>query len=335
MQPNNGSILKGLLVSKFGDLGPEPISWYPNQFDNMMLTEVSVKAVSILVGEEGVPSPEFLSVIPLPKFNLAAVIYVFKIPDPQARGGQLVGTASILFNIKYMSVIYQTMDDLMQLISPIDTFIVQPIINNEDITATVKKFYDSIEEFINNRREDEITRYKIADREEKKYEEIYSFKVVVLGNPHVGKTTLVLRYVERAFRELYIPTLGVQVSLKKLEFDNIAIKFNLWDIAGQELFNQIRDKFYAGSQAIIILYDVTNPKSFSDAAHWYSDVKRVLGEIPGFLIGNKVDLPRQVSKFDGKELARKLNLYFSETSAKNGENIDVVFEELAKILVKG
>ncbi|NVM31538.1 MAG: GTP-binding protein [Candidatus Helarchaeota archaeon] len=335
MQSGKGSILKGLVISKFGDLGPEPISWYPDQFSNMMLTEIAVKAVSILAGEEGVPSPKFLSVIPLPKFHLASVIYVFKIPDPQARGGLLVGTTSILFDIKFMSVIYQTIDDLTRLISPIDSFITKPIVENEDITAIVKRFYDSIEEFINNRREEEITRYKIAEREEiKKYDAIYSFKVVVVGDPSVGKTTLVLRYVERAFRELYIPTIGVQVSLKKMELDNISVKFNLWDIAGQDLFSQVRDKFYDGSQAVIILYDITNPKTFEDVFQWHADVKRVLGEVPGFIIGNKLDLPRKISRFDGNELAKKLNLQFTETSAKNGVNIDFVFEQLAKSLIK-
>lgn len=333
MQQAKESILKGLLISRFGDKGPEPIACYPDQFNIIELTEISVKAISILAGEDGViPLPENLSVLPIPKLHLTAVVYVFEIPNPQARGGVEVGTASILFNEKYSSVIYKTMEDLVKLISPINNFIIKPLQKKENISSIVKRFFNSIEDFIKNRRQDEITRFQVV--QEKRYEHQYKFKIIVIGDPRVGKTTLMLRYVDAAFRELYIPTVGVQVSLKRLELDNnILVQLHLWDIAGQEMFNTVRRSFYTGSQAVIIVYDVTATKTFIDVEKWYSDMAKILGKKPGFLIGNKVDLPRQIRKWDGKELADKLNLQFIETSAKSGENVDYVFGELAKILL--
>jgi small GTP-binding protein len=134
---------------------------------------------------------------------------------------------------------------------------------------------------------------------------------------------------------LYIPTVGVQVSLKNIEFTNdTLVKLNIWDIAGQEHFKNLRSNFYQGSNAVLIVYDMTNPKTFKNVENWYLDMVKVLGPIPGFLVGNKVDLPRQVSKFDGEDLADKMEIGYIETSAKTGENIDSVFQSLAQRLVK-
>ena len=140
--------------------------------------------------------------------------------------------------------------------------------------------------------------------------------------------------MDKAFRELYIPTVGVQVSLKSIEYNNnTLVKLNLWDIAGQEHFRSLRSNFYQGSNAVLIVYDLTNPKTFKNVQTWYLDMVKVMGPIPGFLVGNKADLPSQVSKFDGQDLADKLKLGFVETSAKTGENIDNVFQNLAEMLV--
>ena len=158
----------------------------------------------------------------------------------------------------------------------------------------------------------------------------------MIGDGRIGKTTLLLSFVDKAFRELYIPTIGVQVSLKNFEFEETTlVKYNLWDIAGQDLFKQIRSNFYIGSQAVLICFDVTNSRSFKNVENWYKDMKISIDQkIPVFLVGNKIDLPRVVSKVDAKEMAKKLNGFYVETSAKTGENVEKVFEDLARILIK-
>jgi len=334
MQEPKSDILKGIVVSLFGDKGPDPISWYPANLDNIMLTEVSVKAVSILAGETG-DIPEYLSVLPLPKFHMTALIHVFEIADAEARGGALVATLSVLFNEKYTPFIYKCLEDLENTIKPMNS-LAEPIKNQQDITEFLKDLFDQLRIYIETCQKDEVTKFQIETKVRKEYSQRYTFKVVVVGDPSVGKTTLLLRFVDKAFRELYIPTMGVQVSLKNLEYDNdTLIKLSLWDVAGQEFFSKIRSNFYVGSNAVLIVYDVTNPKTFKNVEKWYLDMGKALetAAIPGFLIGNKVDLPKQVNKFDGKELADKLNLNFIETSAKTGENIDYVFEKLAEILI--
>lgn len=333
MQAPKLEVLKGVVVSIFGDKGPDPISWYPMNLDNMMLTEVSIKAISILAGESN-ELPEHLSVLPLPKFHLTALIHVFEIQDVQARGGAIVATITALFNEKYTPFVYKCMDDLERSVKPMSK-LATPIKNSQNITGFLKELFDQLKAFIGTCQADEVTRFQIEGQVKKEFSQKYSYKIIVIGDPGVGKTTLLLRFVDRAFRELYIPTVGVQVSLKNIEFANIdtVVKLNVWDIAGQEQFKNLRSNFYQGSNAVLIVYDLTNPKTLKNTENWYLDMAKVLGQRPGFLVGNKVDLPRQVTKFDGQELAGKMNLGFIETSAKTGENIDNVFQSLAEMLI--
>lgn len=336
MQNQSKDILQGVVISKFGDMGPQALAWYPNQFDDSTLSSISIKAVSILAGEDGfIPPPDSLSVLPIPKIKMTAVVYVFEVLEPEARGSVITATITVLFNEKYTSVIYKTMEELTKLVTPVDKFI-EPIQTNADMTNLVKERYNEIKVFLETRRKEEATRYQITGEPQKQYQHEYAYKIIVIGDPRVGKTTLILRFVDKAFRELYIPTIGVQVSLKYLENQETSslTKLNLWDIAGQEIFNKVRGKFYAGAHAVLIIYDQTNPKTFKNVETWYTDMVNAIGKKPGFLIGNKIDLPRQINKLDAKQLADQLDLEFIETSAKSGENVDHVFERLTERLIK-
>ncbi|MBD3230025.1 MAG: GTP-binding protein [Candidatus Lokiarchaeota archaeon] len=166
----------------------------------------------------------------------------------------------------------------------------------------------------------------------------YKWKTVVLGDPSVGKTTLMLQYTEKKFRELYIPTVGVQVSVKDVilsdEIGNKSrIGLYIWDVAGQVRFSKIRKLFYEGANAFIIVYDVTNKETFVNSSRWYKDIMDILGtKIHGCLVGNKIDLStdRQISRKSGQLLADKMDLSFLETSAKTGENVDKLFNKIAQ-----
>ncbi|MDD1779026.1 MAG: GTP-binding protein, partial [Candidatus Helarchaeota archaeon] len=316
-----------------GDKGPDAFSWYPAKMDNLMLTEVSIKAISILAGEAG-ELPEHLSVLPLPKFHLTALIHVFEIHDEKARGGAIVAAISVLFDEKYTPFVYKCMEGLEKSIKPMSK-LAEPIKNSQNITEFLKELFDELKSFIGICQTDEVTRYQIEGQVKKEYSQKYAFKIIVIGDPGVGKTTLLLRFVDKAFRELYIPTVGVQVSVKHIEVaSDTQAKLNIWDVAGQEHFKSLRRNFYQGSNAVLIVYDITNPKTFKNVETWYLDMVKVLGPIPGFLVGNKADLRRQVSKLDGQEQATRMKLGgFIETSAKTGENIDNVFQSLALMLI--
>lgn len=172
----------------------------------------------------------------------------------------------------------------------------------------------------------------------------YKWKIIVLGEPAVGKTTLMLKYTEKKFRELYIPTVGCQVSKKELVFNGGSeenkkiVELFIWDIAGQSKFLKVRKIFFEGAHAFFLVYDITNENSFIKTANWFKDLKKSKSfkkEAMGFLIGNKIDLEnhRTVPKKDGETLAKEMNIDFYETSAKTGENINEIFEKIAQKLL--
>jgi small GTP-binding protein len=168
----------------------------------------------------------------------------------------------------------------------------------------------------------------------------YKWKIAVVGDGSVGKTTLMLQYTEKKFHELYIPTVGVQVSLKTVpvktgkEKGKMRAELAIWDIAGQSKFEQIRKIFYEGASAYLILYDITKQNTFDSISYWINDIAWVIGDKYGILIGNKKDLAkyRVISEDQGKELAAEYHLDFMETSAKTGENVNNVFELITKKL---
>ncbi|MHA1385543.1 MAG: Rab family GTPase [Candidatus Helarchaeota archaeon] len=168
----------------------------------------------------------------------------------------------------------------------------------------------------------------------------FKWKIIISGEPAVGKTSLMLRYTEKKFQELYIPTIGCQVSKKELylrEADK-SVELFIWDIAGQTKFMNVRKLFYEGAHGFFLIYDITNEDTFIKTANWYKDIKQskpFKNRSTGLLIGNKKDLEeqRKISYKDGETLAKEMQLEFQETSAKTGENIDEIFKIIAyKIL---
>ena len=165
----------------------------------------------------------------------------------------------------------------------------------------------------------------------------YRYKAVLVGDGGVGKTTLILRYTERKFRESYIPTIGVQFTVKEVQFKDTTVEFVLWDIAGQQQFRMMRSGFYAGSDAAVIVFDVTDVVSFGNVVNWYEELRHFRGNIPIVLLGNKVDLEadRVISYETAQELAQRLHIEFYETSAKTGVNVTTVFYNLIGNLIEG
>ncbi|MFX1293781.1 MAG: Rab family GTPase [Promethearchaeota archaeon] len=161
----------------------------------------------------------------------------------------------------------------------------------------------------------------------------YKWKIIVIGDPSVGKTTLMLRYTEKKFRELYIPTVGAQISRKIVNIEGYTCSLNIWDIAGQHKFSNVRRLFYEGSDAVIIVFDLTDKTSFVSTSTWYKDYLSLNPNKFGVVIGNKLDLKkdRVVLHEWGQTLTEKMGKdwrYF-ETSAKTGENVQDVFFFLA------
>jgi len=169
----------------------------------------------------------------------------------------------------------------------------------------------------------------------------YVFKLVLLGEAAVGKTSLINRYVEGSFTEDYKPTLGANIIRKdvKLDESNAKIRLIVWDLAGQEKYNVIRSMYFQGCVGALLVYDVTRYKTFSEIKNkWLADFnKYVKKEGAYILIGNKIDLEdqRNVPTTEGQQLAKEINACdFIETSAKLGDNVEQAFQNLVKQILR-
>ncbi|HME52179.1 MAG TPA: GTP-binding protein [Candidatus Lokiarchaeia archaeon] len=166
----------------------------------------------------------------------------------------------------------------------------------------------------------------------------YAFKLVIVGDGAVGKTTLVRKYVEKKFTEDYLATIGANIMTKecRLPGENVTCKFNIWDLASQDLFKRARKSYFSEASAGIIMFDVTRKATLEHVKSWMLEFQAVEKPIPIVLVGNKSDLVenREVTQEAAEELAKELNLSYIETSAKNGSNIEEVFQMLAYFLIK-
>jgi Ras-related protein Rab-1A len=163
------------------------------------------------------------------------------------------------------------------------------------------------------------------------------FKVIVIGDGSVGKTTLLRKYVEHQFETEYIPTVGVNILKEQIEVDGKTVNLMLWDIAGQPQFYLLHKVYYNGANGVILMYDLTNSPSFTNINNWYNElVKYGLDEVPVILVGNKADLKgdRKIIAPMAHSKMQQLGIpaYF-ETSAKEGTNVKSAFSKIIKLMM--
>ncbi|TFF89703.1 MAG: GTP-binding protein [Promethearchaeota archaeon] len=164
----------------------------------------------------------------------------------------------------------------------------------------------------------------------------FIYKVILCGDGGVGKTSLVLRYCENAFKDNYIMTIGSNFSTKEVkleEYPNYSVKLQLWDLAGQKHFSFVRPGFYKGATGVIYVHDLTRRSSFSNLPNWQSEVEKEIGRKTSILVGNKLDIAvddrREVGTQEGKSFKDELGaLTYHETSAKEGDNVNQIFKEI-------
>ena len=163
------------------------------------------------------------------------------------------------------------------------------------------------------------------------------FKILLLGDSGVGKSSLLLRYTKNEFNIDMRSTIGVEFGLKFLKVDNFQLKVQIWDTAGMERYRSITSAYYKGAKGVIIVYDICRQKSFESVDKWIEDFKSKADEDAVILlIGNKNDLDekREVSKEEAEIMAKKNKYAFMETSAKDNNNVNRAFETLFKEIVK-
>jgi len=162
-----------------------------------------------------------------------------------------------------------------------------------------------------------------------------SFKLVLLGESAVGKSSIVLRFVRQDFLEFQEATIGAAFLTQVVNLGDQSIKFEIWDTAGQERYKSLAPMYYRGAAAAIIVYDITSQESFARAKNWVGELQRS-GDAAVIiaLAGNKYDLAdrRVVEEADARAFAEEKGLMFMETSAKANKNVNELFLAIARKL---
>nr|XP_061812244.1 ras-related protein Rab-8B-like isoform X1 [Nerophis lumbriciformis] len=161
----------------------------------------------------------------------------------------------------------------------------------------------------------------------------YLFKLLLIGDSGVGKTCLLFRFSEDSFNTTFISTIGIDFKIRTIELDGKRVKLQIWDTAGQERFRTITTAYYRGAMGIMLVYDISNEKSFENIKNWIRNIEEhASSDVEKMVLGNKCDMTdrRQVSKDRGEKLAIDYGVKFMETSAKTSLNVEEAFYTMGR-----
>ena len=164
-----------------------------------------------------------------------------------------------------------------------------------------------------------------------------SLKLLIIGDSRVGKTSLLLNYVDHVFPEEHIATIGVEYKDKNIIRNDYNIRLQIWDTAGQERFHSITKNIFRNTNGVLFVFDVTNRQSFNNIKNWIKDTEHLDKDIKGIILGNKIDLEDQrlIDNEELKELGDKYKMKVLEISAKNNINVNEGFDLIVDELLKG
>ncbi|MHA1477567.1 MAG: Rab family GTPase [Promethearchaeota archaeon] len=165
---------------------------------------------------------------------------------------------------------------------------------------------------------------------------VYRIKVIIIGEAGVGKTSLVKKFVSGRFTSDYRISIGANLFVKELILNSDTdVSIQIWDIAGQEKWIKMRHLYYRGAHGALIVGDLTRGNTFEQLKEfWNPDLKKFCGDIPKILVVNKVDLEPIVSTSDIEKLAQDINVKaIISTSAKNGQNVEEAFHQIAGAII--
>ncbi|KAF6096518.1 RAB3A, member RAS oncogene family [Phyllostomus discolor] len=163
----------------------------------------------------------------------------------------------------------------------------------------------------------------------------YMFKILIIGNSSVGKTSFLFRYADDSFTPAFVSTVGIDFKVKTIYRNDKRIKLQIWDTAGQERYRTITTAYYRGAMGFILMYDITNEESFNAVQDWSTQIKTYSWDnAQVLLVGNKCDMEdeRVVSSERGRQLADHLGFEFFEASAKDNINVKQTFERLVDVI---
>jgi len=161
------------------------------------------------------------------------------------------------------------------------------------------------------------------------------YRIMVLGESKVGKTSLIKRYTKDQFGGIYLTTVGMDFQDKIIDIEDKKIRLQIWDTAGQERFRNVTKSYFQSSDGFVLVYEIIDSQSLENLKFWIEQIKINGKENPNLiLVGNKCDLvnERKVSNEEGENFAKKYNIKFFEASAKDGTNVNELFFYLGKTI---
>ncbi|XP_065663513.1 ras-related protein Rab-35 isoform X2 [Hydra vulgaris] len=162
------------------------------------------------------------------------------------------------------------------------------------------------------------------------------FKLLIIGDSGVGKSSILLRFADDMFSGSYITTIGVDFKIRTINIDGEKVKLQIWDTAGQERFRTITSTYYRGTHGVIVVYDVTNAESFVNVKRWLHEIDQNCDVVNKVLVGNKNDCLKNkvVDTQDAKTFAAQMGVEVFETSAKDNLNIEQVFSHITAMVLR-
>ncbi|CAL4058586.1 unnamed protein product [Meganyctiphanes norvegica] len=164
----------------------------------------------------------------------------------------------------------------------------------------------------------------------------FLFKLLLIGDSDVGKTEILFKYCDKSLNANFISTIGIDFKVKTIKLNGKNIKLQLWDTAGQERFQSITTAYYRGAMGIMLVYDITNAKSFDSIEKWLKNIKEHASEdVEIMVLGNRCDMEdkRIITQDKGEEFAREHCVQFMEVSSKADINIEGAFSELVEAIL--
>ena len=182
----------------------------------------------------------------------------------------------------------------------------------------------------------DIQSYHLNSHKKPDYD--FIFKIILIGDSGVGKSSLLSGFCDNVFSDSYVSTIGVDFRIKTFIINNKTIKLQIWDTAGQERFKSIINSYFRGTHGIILVYDITKPETFEHLSSWLDCVQQYTthsDKIYTLVIGNKSDLHhcRHITTSQAKLFCDIHNIDYIETSAKNSDNVETAFYKLTHSLL--
>lgn len=162
------------------------------------------------------------------------------------------------------------------------------------------------------------------------------FKLLIIGDSGVGKSSLLVRFADNHFSGNYITTIGVDFKIRTIELHGEKVKLQIWDTAGQERFRTITSTYYRGTHGVIVVYDVTSGESFANVKRWLHEIDQNCEVVNRILVGNKNDDPERkvVLTEDARRFAEQMGIRLFETSAKDNINVEEMFRAVTELVLK-